>query len=436
MSMALVILAAALAAAIVVIALLASRLSSVRVELVRANSEADNALMNLDRAERRHADELAALKAENAAALQEQKAEFAAAAQAQKAEFAAAAQAQERRFAELAAKALADNSEQLRRQNRNGLAEVLAPVKEQLETFSRDINERYGEEAKRSFALDRRVGELIELNNVVRSETRRLSDALRGNTRMQGDWGEMILDNILRSAGFREGHEYTLQVSSNNEEGRRLRPDVVINYADDRKIIIDSKVSIQDYIKMLNADSEDERRQFARAHVASVRKHIAELRSKRYQDLTGADSPDYVLMFIPHEGAFLAALDIDKSLWETASESHVLIISPTHLMAVIKLIEQMWRQDRQNANALAIAEEASKLLDKLSGFLTDMDTIDKSINAARRAWDGACAKLSTGRGSVMRHASRMQQLGAKAAKGIPNRYVPDMDEDEPMSDEE
>lgn len=348
----------------------------------------------------------------------------------QKAEFDRINAEAEQRFADLAAKSLAANAETLRRQNNQGLAEVLAPMKENLEDFKRTITESYSKEARERFSLGERVRELIDLNQLIGKETRRLTDALKGNSRMQGDWGEMILDNILERAGFRRGYEYQVQESVTDESGRRLRPDVVISYTESRKIVIDSKVSIQDYFEMLNASDEQSRAIHARAHIASVKKHITELRDKSYQDAVGsADSFDYVLMFIPHEGAFLAAMNLDNTLWETAYASRVIIISPTHLMSIVKLIEQMWRHDKQNRNAIAIAEEAGKMLDKLRGFLDDMDRIDRSISSARDAWNTAFGKLAAGPGNRIGRAQKLQTLGAKAKKALPDRYNADSDEE-------
>ncbi len=262
----------------------------------------------------------------------------------------------ERRFADLATKSLADNAERLRRQNHAGLAEVLAPMKEDIDNFRRTVSDAYSREARERFALGERVRELIDLNRIIGSETRRLRDALQGNSRMQGDWGEMILDNILERAGLRRGYEYQVQQSVTDDSGRRLRPDVIINYTEGRKIVIDSKVSLTSYLDMLGADDEKERSSAAALHIASVRKHVAELKGKSYQEVIGTDARlDYVLMFIPNEGAFLAAMDLDPKLWETAFDAGVLIISPAHLMSIVKLIEQMWRHDKQNRNAIAIA---------------------------------------------------------------------------------
>lgn len=335
----------------------------------------------------------------------------------------------EERFRNLAAKVLVSNSEALREQNRTGLAEVLAPMRENLEQFRTAFTERYDKESAERFSLGERVRELVQLNQTIGLETRKLSDALRGNSKVQGDWGEMILDNILERSGFRRGYEYMVQESVTDSDGHRLRPDVVINYTEGRKLIIDSKVSIQDYLRMVNAESDDQRDRFARSHLASVKKHIAELKGKSYQDVVGDERVDFVLMFIPHEGAFLAAMKLDESLWQTAFDSRVLVISPTHLMSVIRLVEQVWRHDKQNRNALEIARQAGLMLDKFNGFLADMERIEKSLGAAGDACRNAFAKLSTGPGNLIGKAKSLTSLGAKAKKALPERFVREIDAD-------
>lgn len=346
----------------------------------------------------------------------------------QKEEYERSSAAAEERFSVLAAKALASNAESLRRQNLNGLAEVLAPMQANIETFRKSIAERYDAEARERFALDKRVSELVEVNRIVGKEAAKLTAALKGNARVQGEWGEMILENILRAAGFRQGYEYEVQESVTDAEGKRLRPDVIINYSDNRKIIVDSKVSIQDYLNMIEASTESAREAYARAHLSSVKKHVGELCRKSYQDAVSGSTYDYVLMFIPNEGAFLSALDLDSKLWQTAYDSHVLIISPTHLMAIVKLIEQMWRNDKQNRNAVAIAEEAGRMLDKFRGFLEDLDRIDKSLGQARDAWNSAYTKLSTGAGNLIGRSQKLAQLGAKVKKQMPARFNVESDD--------
>ena len=345
----------------------------------------------------------------------------------------------EERFRNLAAKVLVSNSEALREQNRTGLAEVLAPMRENLEQFRAAFTERYDKESAERFSLGERVRELVQLNQTIGLETRKLSDALRGNSKVQGDWGEMILDNILERSGFRRGYEYMVQESVVDTEGHRLRPDVVINYTEGRKLIIDSKVSIQDYLRMVDAESDDLRERYARSHLASVKKHLAELKGKSYQDVIGDERVDFVLMFIPHEGAFLAAMKLDDSLWQTAFDSRVLVISPTHLMSVIRLVEQVWRHDKQNRNALEIARQAGLMLDKFNGFLSDMEKIEKSLGAAGEACRSAFAKLSSGPGNLVGKARALTALGAKAKKALPERFInecADTAEEEPENTEE
>lgn len=337
--------------------------------------------------------------------------------------------ASEARFKEMAAQALATNSESLRKASVNSMVEVLAPMRENIENFRRTISEQYTEEARERFALGKSLQQLMTLSRAVSDETARLTSALKGNSRVQGEWGEMVLDNILRAAGFRKGFEYTVQASGQTDEGQRLRPDVIINYDGDNHIVIDSKVSIQDYLKMIEADSDASRDAYARAHLASVRKHIGELARKPYRDLAGQNTFDYVLMFVPNEGAFLSAINLDPQLWQTAMDGHVIIISPTHLLAVVKLIEQMWRQDKQNRNALAIAEEAGKMLNKFSAFLEDMARIEKSVGQAGETLREAMRKLSTGTGSLVSRAQKIEQLGAKAKKSLPQRFIDDGDEE-------
>lgn len=335
----------------------------------------------------------------------------------------------EQQFQNLAAKVLVSNSEILRQQNSRGLAEVLAPMRENLEQFKRDFTARYDRESAERLSLGDRVRELMQLNHDIGLETRKLTDALRGNVKVQGDWGEMILNNILDRSGFRRGYDYTVQGAVTDGEGRSLRPDVVINYTEGRKLIIDSKVSIQDYLRMVNTDDDEQRRTFATAHVRSVRKHVDELRRKSYQDIVGDERADFVLMFIPHEGAYMAAMKLDETLWQSAFDARVLIISPTHLLSVIRLVETVWRHDKQNRNALEIARRAGLMLDKLNGFLADMEGIEKSLGAAGRAFASAMSKLSTGTGNLISRADELTKLGAKAKKDLPDRFLEHFDSD-------
>lgn len=330
--------------------------------------------------------------------------------------------ASEQRFRAIANEVLLANSRALGADHRRGLDEVLAPLTQRLRDMEKTFRDTCSAEARERFSLADRVRELVELSRTVGAETRRLSDALKGNTRMQGDWGEIILENILERSGLQRGREYELQQVVPSPDGRVLRPDVVVCYPDGRCVVVDSKVSVSAYLNMLDADSEDARQAAAKAHLASVRSHINELKAKSYQDLVGERRCDFVMMFIPHEGAYMAAMQLDPNLWQYAFDSRVLIVSPTHLMAVVKLVEQLWRNDRQSRNAIAIAQEAGRMLDKFSGFLADMEKIDGSLNAARRAWDAAHGKLCSGTGNLVGRAERLRAMGAKASKDLPAAF--------------
>lgn len=326
----------------------------------------------------------------------------------------------EERFKSLAQISLSRNSEMIRQQNRQGLQEVLEPMKEDLERFRRQIDETYSREGRERFALGRSIEDLRQLNTTIGEETRRLSDAIKGNTSIQGRWGEMILENILQSAGLRRGEDYEVQVSQADDDGRQLRPDVIVKCPDGLKIIIDSKVSIQAYIRMLDAADDTVKNQYARAHLDSIRKHVAELATKSYQAVAGNRSLDYVLMFVPHEGAYMAAMTLDPDIWNKAFEKGVVIVSAIHLMAVIKLIEQMWRHDRQNRNAVAIAEQAGRMLDKFNGFIADLNTVGDRLRAASNAWEDANKKLYSGRGNLVSSASTLASMGARTKKPLPD----------------
>ena len=332
------------------------------------------------------------------------------------------ASAAEERFRAIANEALLANSRALDAAGRRSISEALQPMAERMREMEKTFRDTYSAEARERFSLADRVRELVELNRVVGAETRRLTDALKGNSRLQGEWGEIILDNILERSGLQQGREYEVQQTFTSPDGRRLRPDVIVNYPDGRCVVIDSKVSVAAYLSMVEADDAEARNAAAKAHLASVRAHINELKTKNYQDLTAGRHCDFVMMFIPHEGAYMAAMQLDSALWQYAFDSRVLIVSPTHLMAVIKLVEQLWRNDRQSRNAIDIATEAGRMLDKLSGFLADMEKIDSSLNAARRAWDGAYNKLATGTGNLLGRAERLRAMGAKATRDLPSRF--------------
>ena len=317
------------------------------------------------------------------------------------------------------------NSRQFRADSEQRIGELLDPIRRDFTRLETAITESFSREARERYSLKEQIRSLIDLNDTIGREARQLTSALKGNTLVQGQWGEMILRTILEKSGLRPGEEFTMQEAAASVDGDRLRADAVVTYPDGRRIVIDSKVSIKAYLEMAEAADPAARSALARRHVDSVRRHINELRDKSYQDYIGDARADFVLMFIPNEGAYMAAMQTDPRLWEYAYDCRVVIVSPTHLMSVLKLVEQTWQTDRQNANAREIALEGGRLIDKLAAFLSDMDRISSSIDTTRRAYDAALTKLN-GRGGIRSKAETLRRLGAKSTRPLPP--LPDTEE--------
>ena len=332
----------------------------------------------------------------------------------------------EERFKNLANEILIDNSRRFKEANETRLAEILMPLRENIEQFKRSITDAYSAEARERFSLQRSIKELVELNRSIGKEAQDLTSALRGNSKVQGDWGEMILENILEKSGLRKGHEFVVQQTTDgngktlrDELGNGLRPDVVVYYPDQRCIVIDSKVSLTAYTNYINAENETERTDAGKRHLQSVRAHIAELSAKKYQDYIGGGKTDFVMMFIPNEGAYIAAMQLDSTLWQEAYDRRVLLVSPTHLFSALRLIAQLWSHDKQTRNAIEIAKAAGAMVDKFVNFTKDMGNIEKSLNKTREAYDEAMKKLCTGQGNLVSRAEKLRELGAKAEKQLP-----------------
>lgn len=326
------------------------------------------------------------------------------------------------RFKSLATEILQANSQQLDKQSRLSVEAVLAPVKAQLEEFTKGFRECYSLESRDRLSLREEIKSLHDLNIRVSSEAARLTHALKGDTRMQGQWGEMVLTNILEHSGLQEGRWFVTQESTTDADGARLRPDAVIHCPKERDIIIDSKASLTSYLAMLQTEDEATRKELIEAHVRSVENHIATLRKKEYQDKVGAKKGDFVLMFMPHEGAYLAVMHAKPDLWQKAYDSHVIMVSPTHLITVVRLVEQMWQTEDQSVNSIKIADEGAKLLESLSAFLGDVSAMGDSLEKARKSYDSAVKRLQSGNNNVVRVATRLKELGIKSKKELPSRF--------------
>lgn len=338
-------------------------------------------------------------------------------------------------FKSLAADIFSSQSEKFKEANETRLSEILNPLKEDIKDFKRRVDDTYMNSSKERTLLGEQMKRLMELNMSIGKEARDLTEALSGNTKVQGDWGEMVLETILVKSGLVEGENYFVQRTKNddgtqikNDDNGRLRPDVVVALPDKKCIVIDSKVSLTAYVNYINADNDDDRQRFGKAHLLSVRSHLKELEIKRYQDFVGVgndDRIDYVLMFIPNEHAYMAAMTLDNNLWMEAYEKRVVIISPAHVISTLRLIAQLWTRDKQTKNALKIAEEGGKLYDKFVGFVNDMQTVEQSLGKASEAYASAMSKLHTGRGCIVSKVENLKKLGAKTSKTLPSDMLPE-----------
>ena len=330
-------------------------------------------------------------------------------------------------FNVLASDVLKRNSESLKEANSEQIDALLRPLKENIESFKKTISEGYVKETSSRKLLEVQIERLVKLNETIGEEARNLTSALKGNSKVQGDWGEMILETLLENAGLERGINFETQLTRDsggnvlkNDEGKMLRPDVLIKLPDNHSIIVDSKVSLTAFVDYCNAEDENVRIVAGKKHLQSVYAHIDELYAKMYQNnLKGA--ADYVMMFIPNESAYIAAVQLDINLWKYAYERGVIIVSPTHLFSVMSIVSQLWRQDKQNRNAMLIAERGGKLYYKLVLFMDSFEKVGKSIDDAMTSYNKSFNQLRTGKGNVLRQAEDMKNLGAKASKSLPER---------------
>lgn len=330
-------------------------------------------------------------------------------------------------FNVLASDVLRKNSESLKAANSEQIDALLRPLKENIESFRTMVNDGYVKENSSRKLLELQIERLVKLNETIGEEARNLTSALKGNTKVQGDWGEMILETLLENAGLERGINFETQLTRDgsgkvlkNDDGKLLRPDVLIKLPDNHSVIVDSKVSLTAFVDYCNAEDEKVRIVAGKKHLQSVYSHIDELHSKMYQNnLKGAS--DYVMMFIPNESAYIVAVQLDINLWKYAYDRGVIIVSPTHLFSVMSIVSQLWRQDNQNKNAMLIADRGGKLYDKLVLFLDSFEKVGKSIDDAMTSYHKSFNQLRTGKGNVLRQAEDMKNLGAKASKSLPER---------------
>lgn len=330
-------------------------------------------------------------------------------------------------FKVLANDILQEKSKNFAEINHARLSEILDPLKERLEGFKKTVEETYNNEARERFSLKEQIKELVERSESIGAEAKQLSQALRGDSKIQGDWGEMILESILEKSGLERDREYFIQETLRDDDGhtlqsadgRKMRPDVIIRYpgGEEHQMVIDSKVSLTAYVNYVNAETPDEAAAALKQHLVSVKKHIDELAGKSYQDYVGKG--DHVMMFVPNEAAYLAAMQADHALWQYAYEKRVLLLSPTNLIAALKLVADLWQRDKQTRHAIDIAEEGGKLYDKFAGFVDDMEKIGKSLGTVNTTYTEAMKKLKTGSGNLIGRVEKLKSMGVKAKKNLP-----------------
>jgi DNA recombination protein RmuC len=308
-------------------------------------------------------------------------------------------------------------------QNKTSLDALLTPLKEQIGSFSKQVTDVYTAEAKERHALKQEVTSLKALNEHMSKEANALTKALKGDNKKQGTWGEVVLERVLQESGLRKGHEYDTQMHLKDSEGAAFKPDVVVHLPGDKDVVIDSKMALTAYERFYNADDDISRQQALKEHIIAIKTHINALSSKNYQDLLGIKTLDYVLMFIPVEPAFNAAMEQDSGLVQLALEKNIMLVSPTNLMVALKTINNMWRVEYQNQNAQDIAKNAGAIYDKLVGFVEDMNKLGTHLQRADKSYGDAMKKLSTGSGNLIRRAEQMKALRIGNNKALPADIV-------------
>ncbi len=326
-------------------------------------------------------------------------------------------------FENLANKILEEKTNKFTEQNKENLKNILLPLQDKIQLFEKKVEDTHKESIDYHAALRQQILGLSEMNVQMSKETLNLTKALKGDSKMQGNWGELILERVLEKSGLEKGREYEVQQSFVNEDGNRVFPDVVINLPDGKKMIVDSKVSLTAYEKYSNEEDDLLKNSYLKEHINSVKRHVEQLSDKNYHDLYQMESPNFVLLFIPIESAFALALNEDISLYSKAFEKNIIIVTPSTLLATLRTIDSMWTNQKQQENALEIARQAGALYDKFEGFVADLVRIGKKMDEAKVEYQGAMNKLVDGKGNLITSVEKLKKMGAKAKKSLPENIV-------------
>ena len=333
-------------------------------------------------------------------------------------------------FENLANKILEEKTTKFTEQNKENLKNILSPLQDKIQLFEKKVEDTHKESIDYHAALRQQILGLREMNEQMSKETINLTKALKGDSKMQGNWGELVLERVLEKSGLEKDREYFVQQSFVTEEGNRVFPDVVINLPDGKKMIVDSKVTLTAYERYINEEDDIVKSQHLKEHVISINRHVEQLGNKNYQDLYQMESPDFVLLFIPIESAFAVALNEDTSLYNKAFEKNIVIVTPSTLLATLRTIDSMWTNQKQQENALEIARQAGALYDKFEGLVADLLKIGKKMDEAKIEYQGAMNKLVDGKGNLITSVEKLKKMGAKAKKSLPENIITRAEKDE------
>jgi DNA recombination protein RmuC len=326
-------------------------------------------------------------------------------------------------FENMANKILEEKSNRFTEQNKSNLDVILNPLKEKIKSFEEKVESTYKAESAERITLKTEIRNLVELNQKISDEANNLAKALKGENKKQGNWGELILEKVLERSGLVKDQEYRLQFSTSNDEGKRIQPDAVIMLPDNKHVIVDSKVSLVAYEAFCSAATDEDRDRCMKDHLLSVRNHVRQLSEKNYQSSLDFNTPDFVLLFIPIESSFSVAVQADQELFGFAWDKKIVIVSPSTLLATLRTIASIWKQERQTRNAIEIAKQSGALYDKFVGFIEDMEKMGKNIDASKTAYESAMNKLHKGSGNLVKRAQDIEKLGAKTTKQLSQKFL-------------
>lgn len=353
----------------------------------------------------------------------------------QKQDFAELQKTAHLQFERIAQQIFEEKSGKFTEANKANIEALLKPLSENIDVFKRKVEETYDKESKQRFTLEEKVKDLIENTQKISQEANNLASALKGQAKKQGDWGETILERILEMSGLEKGREYFVQENRKDEHGVNQRPDIIVRLPDDRNIIIDSKVSLNAYLRYTDADTKEQQDIFIANHLQAINQHIDQLSGKKYEEL--ASSLDFVIMFIPVEPAYILAVQADPELWAYAYARRILLVSPTNLIAVLKIVADLWKRELQSKNAAAIASEGAKLYDKFAGFVSTLEDVGKHLSRSQEAYQQALGQLRDGRGNLIARVQKLKRLGVKSTKTLnPSLLTHELEDDDSVDENE